>query len=294
LVRAEGGWDAVERGIEAHSRQLVGSHGWLAAAGYYELGEVRRLRGDPEGARRAFGLVRALGDDPQPGAALLLASAGDVPGALAELQASLAGRDRLGRARLLLPAVEVALEAGEPAYAAVLADELEAIAAFHDSPGLRARAQQARALLHLRSGRPSDALPLLDGAARTYREQRFRHASAAVHELLAQAHRELGHEPTAAAEEATALAIYRQLGAGPDVRRLSREEAPGGLSPRELQVLACIASGAGNRAVAHHLVISEKTVSRHLANIYLKLGVGSRTAAAAWAHEHGIAPASVD
>ena len=53
-------------------------------------------------------------------------------------------------------------------------------------------------------------------------------------------------------------------------------------------MLACVASGASNREVAQRLVISDKTVSRHLANIFTKAGVSSRTAAAAWAREHGL------
>ncbi len=53
-------------------------------------------------------------------------------------------------------------------------------------------------------------------------------------------------------------------------------------------MLACVASGASNREVAERLVISDKTVSRHLANIFTKAGVSSRTAAAAWAREHGL------
>ena len=61
---------------------------------------------------------------------------------------------------------------------------------------------------------------------------------------------------------------------------------PGGLTDREAEVLAQIASGATNKQAAAALFISEKTVARHLANIFAKLGLSSRTAAAAWAHEH--------
>ena len=53
-------------------------------------------------------------------------------------------------------------------------------------------------------------------------------------------------------------------------------------------MLSQIAAGNSNKDVAAALVISEKTVARHLANIYLKLGVSSRTAAAAWAYLHGM------
>ena len=64
--------------------------------------------------------------------------------------------------------------------------------------------------------------------------------------------------------------------------------APGGLTKREVEVLSSIASGATNREVAERLSISEKTVGRHLANVYAKLGVSSRTAAVAWAHENKV------
>ena len=73
-----------------------------------------------------------------------------------------------------------------------------------------------------------------------------------------------------------------------DLDRLAPRTLPGGLTAREAEVLACVASGASNREVAQRLVISDKTVSRHLANIFAKAGVSSRTAAAAWAREHGL------
>jgi DNA-binding NarL/FixJ family response regulator len=82
--------------------------------------------------------------------------------------------------------------------------------------------------------------------------------------------------------------MYQRLGARADLDRLSPRSLPGGLTPREAEVLACISSGASNREVAERLVISEKTVSRHLEHIFSKAGVSSRTAAAAWAREHGL------
>jgi DNA-binding NarL/FixJ family response regulator len=126
-------------------------------------------------------------------------------------------------------------------------------------------------------------------AGQVYRDQRYRHASAQVHEALAEAHRLMGSDTAARAELACAHEIYRQLGAAADLERLSGARLPAGLTPREAEVLACIASGASNREVATALFISDKTVGRHLANIYLKAGVSTRTAAAAWARDHGIA-----
>jgi DNA-binding NarL/FixJ family response regulator len=61
-----------------------------------------------------------------------------------------------------------------------------------------------------------------------------------------------------------------------------------GLSPRELEVVRLVAAGRSNQAIAAELVLSEKTVARHLSNIFGKLGVTSRTAAAAYAYEHGL------
>lgn len=142
----------------------------------------------------------------------------------------------------------------------------------------------------LAQSRHAEALPVLRAAAREYRSLHARYETASVYELLAQAHRGLGQPDVAAADSATALAIYRELGALPDVRRLEGGRPPGGLTEREADVLGFIAAGASNKDTAEALFISQKTVGRHLANIFAKLGVSSRTAAAAWAHEHGLRP----
>jgi DNA-binding NarL/FixJ family response regulator len=288
LIAAEGGWDVVETELGRRSEGLVGSHGWLAGAGYHELGEVRRLRGQLGPAREAFDAAIALGVDPQPGLALLARDASGPAAGLASLRASLGQRGRLERARLLPAAVGLALEAGDAAYALALAEEAAATAEHYGTPGMVAGAARARASVLLSESRPEEAIPLLELAAQVYRDQRYRYASAQVHEDLAHAQHQLGHEPSAAAELACAKEIYRQLGASPDLDRLSRPRLPSGLTPREAEVLACIASGATNREVARALFISDKTVSRHLANIYLKAGVSTRTSAAAWARQHGI------
>jgi DNA-binding NarL/FixJ family response regulator len=288
LISAEGDWDTVERELGQRSESLVGSHGWLAGAGYYELGEVRRLRGQVGPAQEAFDAARRLGIDPQPGEVLLRKSQSGPESASAVLRASLGERGRLERARLLKTAVALALEAGDTAYAERLADEAEATADHYGTPGLVAGAAHARALLLTAQSRPEAALAHLEMAAQVYRDQRYRYASAQVHEDLATAQQQLGHAQSATAELACAREIYRQLGAVPDLERLSRPRLPSGLTPREAEVLACIASGATNREVAKALFISDKTVSRHLANIYVKAGVSTRTSAAAWARQHGI------
>ncbi len=286
LLVADGQWDAVERELGERSAGLVGAHGWLAGEGYYTLGEVRRLRGDTEGARAAYERAHALGHDAQPGEALLLRGEGRAEEGLSRLRAALADGDPLFRARLLPAGVDLALDVGDALSATAMAVELEATATHFGSPGLLARAAEARAALLLAGGDPEAAVPLLEQAATVHRSQRHRHASALVHERLALAREALGDADAARAERATALAIHDQLGAAPDVARLTPHGAPGGLTSREAEVLTLVRAGATNREVAQTLTISEKTVSRHLANIFSKIGVGSRTAAAAWAHEH--------
>ena len=288
LLVAEGAWDTVEAELGARSADLVGAHGWLAGEGYYTLGEVRRLRGDAAGAAEAYALARGLDHDALPGTALLLEAEGHAAEALAALRVGLADATRLGRARMIPATVDLALAEGEAAYARTLVAELEETADWFATPGLLARAARARAAVLMSAARPAEAVVLLERAAAVYREQRHRHATASVHEALAAAHRALGDPDRADAATATALAVYRQLGAVPDVARLTAaRERPCGLTAREVEVLGAVAAGATNREVATSLAISEKTVGRHLANIFSKVDVTTRTAAAAWAREHG-------
>jgi DNA-binding NarL/FixJ family response regulator len=108
-----------------------------------------------------------------------------------------------------------------------------------------------------------------------------------------QACRALGDEEGAQLELAAARETFAFLGAEPDMRDVDalvrRDGAPrGGLSDREVEVLRLVAVGKTNAAIASQLFISERTVHRHVSNIFAKLGVSSRTAAAAYAVEHRI------
>ena len=103
---------------------------------------------------------------------------------------------------------------------------------------------------------------------------------------MANAHKALGDNDLAAADVATAHSIYRQLGL--ETAKISAAPAHGGLTKREIEILTRIAGGATNKQVAGQTFIGEKTVGRHLANIYAKLGVSSRTAAVTWAYAHNV------
>ena len=284
LLVATDDYGLLEDRLLTTSRALEDVNSWAAGEGYYQLGEVRRLRGDSDGALAAFTRARALGIEPQPGEALLRCRTGDSETAWSDLRVALASEDRLGRMRMLRGAIEVALVRDALDEAEEHCSELESGAKAFGTPGFRAWAAHARGAILVRRARHAEALETLQSALREYRTQQSRYETAQVYEWMAIAHRALGDDAAAAADTATAENIYGQLGVAP--AQVGGSTVPGGLTKRELEVLKRIAGGATNRQVAEQLFISEKTVGRHLANIYTKLGVSSRTAAAAWAHQN--------
>lgn len=286
LLGTEGNWGQVEAEMPFEAERLRNAHNWIAADGYCELGEIRRRRGDVAGAESAFALARGLGVDAQPGRALLLADAGRTDAAVEALRAALAERGTLRRAGLLLPLVEL-LAPRDPVAANVHCGELEQTAAYFGTPGFLAWAHHARGALMMEERRWSDALVELQAAAQAYRSQHMRYELARIHERVATVRAATGEGGKAEAERATAAAIRNQLGAV-NVSWVKAAPEPGGLTSREVEVLSCVLSGSSNRQIAQTLTISEKTAGRHLANIFTKIGVTSRTAAAAWAHQHGI------
>jgi DNA-binding NarL/FixJ family response regulator len=216
--------------------------------------------------------------------ALLRCSQGDSHSARDDVRVALAAESGLGRMRLLRAAVDIALARDSLDEAESYCRELESGARARPTPGFRAWAAHTRGAVLVRRGDFAGAVAVLQVALRDYRTQQSRYETAQVYDCLALARKGLGDTDTAAADAATADAIYRQLGveAPNDCGRASQ----GGLTRREVEVLTHLAGGATNRELAQMMVLSEKTVGRHLANIYAKLGVSSRTAAAAWAFDN--------
>ena len=111
---------------------------------------------------------------------------------------------------------------------------------------------------------------------------------------MGRACRQLGDEDGAQLELDAARWVFQQLEAASDLAtveallRPTIDAAPGGLTTRELQVLRLVATGMTNRAIATDLFLSEKTVARHVSNIFTKLGLTSRAAATAYAYEHDV------
>ena len=184
------------------------------------------------------------------------------------------------------------LAAGDIQAARMAADELASLAGDLDAPVLTAVAAQARGAVRLAEGDARAALPVLRQAWTGWQEVDAAYDAARVRVLIGLASRDLGDVDAAEMEFDAARWIFQQLGARPDLTRVeafSRALKPapaGGLSAREIQVLRLVAAGKTNRQIASALFISERTVERHLSNIFNKLDLPSRSAATAYAYEH--------
>jgi DNA-binding CsgD family transcriptional regulator len=159
---------------------------------------------------------------------------------------------------------------------------------------LDATAASARGSVELAADAVPAALVALRRAWQAWQELDVPYEAARARVLVGLACRALGDEEAAGLELEAARSTFEELGAAPDVTRvdsLTARVGPAdahGLTPRELEVLRLVAAGQSNREIAAALVISEHTVARHLQNMFAKLGVPSRTAAGAYAFEHGL------
>jgi DNA-binding NarL/FixJ family response regulator len=282
LLRGE--WDDAERNALQVGADLDANRIDYAAEAWYVVAETRRLRGDPR-AGQAYDEAHARGRDPQPGRALLRLREGDPAGAATSVRAAMAavGPDPLRRATLCAAAVEIAVAAGRLDHAAAAASELVATATTYATSGLEAMATRARGAVLLAEGRAEEALPVLRDASRRWHELGAAFDAAGTCVLLAAAYRALGDEESATTEMARAEATFERLGAHRPGQGL-----PDGLTRRECEVLTRVADGLSNRQIADALYISDRTVARHLTNIFTKIGVTSRTQAARYAMDHGM------
>jgi len=296
LMQLAGAWrEAIEEAQRACDR-VTRRVDWAANAdSFYQQGEVHRLRGDFSAAERAYRSASELGREAQPGLALLRLAQGRKPDAVNAIRGTLsATSDRLNRARLLPAAVEIALAAGDVEEARRTCGELEQIAAAFGTEVLGAMAAHARGAVELADGHAEAALEPLRRAFRVWHEVGAPYIAARLRLLIAGACRALGDRDTATLELDLAREVFERLGAAPDLAALDAPDAPGGrstpgnLSPRELEVLRLVASGKTNKVIARQLFLSEKTVDRHVSNIFAKVNVASRAAATAFAYQHGL------
>jgi DNA-binding CsgD family transcriptional regulator len=294
LMRLRGDWSRAQAELEQACRELAVDGQLVAGHAWYELGELRRLRGEP-GVEEAFEQATAFGHVAQPGLALHRLSQGNAQAAGAGLRRVLAERERpCDRLALLPAAIEVHLAAGRIDDANDVVIEFAQTEQTYPTTAMRAALDAARGAVALNEGRPADALARLRAASDRWRELDAPYETAQVGVRIGEGCRALGDEEGARMEFRAALATYERLGARPDASRVrgllsGRDAHLAGLSAREIEVLGLIAIGRTNAEIAAQLCLSERTIHRHVSNILNKLDVRSRTAAAAYAVHHGLA-----
>jgi DNA-binding CsgD family transcriptional regulator/tetratricopeptide (TPR) repeat protein len=297
LMQLEGTWtDALEVAQQACG-QLSGPVRWdTLGSAYYQLGELQRLRGEFAEAEQSYRKASEAGRQPEPGLALLRLAQGRIDVAAGVMRRAVAEtQEPPARSRLLPAYVEIMIASGDVTSAHAGAHELSQIADLLDAPYLRAVAASTAGAVLLAEADARSALPKLRAAGSGWRALDAPYETARVRVLIGLACRALGDPETSAMELDGARKVFEQLGAKPDIERLDArmsrptgENAPGGLTTREVQVLRLVASGKTNRAIAKQLGLSEKTVARHVHNSLTKIGVPSRAAATAFAYEHGL------
>ena len=264
---------------------------------YYQLGEIHRLRGEFALADTAYRQASRAGRDPEPGRSLLLLAQGAGDAAAASIRRVLDETpDPVARAKVLPAYIDIMLAANDVDAGRVAVDELRRIADELGAPYVRALAAHAAGAVLLAEGDARAALVELRGAAAMWRGLDVPYQVARARVLLGLACRQLGDSDGAGLEFDAARGLFEDLGATPDLaqlRRLSGSRSPrpdDGLSPREREVLALLATGKTNRAIAAELFLSEKTIARHVSNIFAKLALSSRAEATAYAYKHGLVP----
>ena len=294
FMQLRGIWPDAEAEAWRARDDLTGVHVYTAARCYYEIGEIKRLRGDYDEAQELYQKAHQHGWDPQPGLAQLRLAQGRIEAAAAGIRRALDGaRDKPAAAALLPHRIEIALATGELDEAASGADRLGEIAEEFHSPGMLACAATARGAVFLARGDARAAVTELRDAIGAWLLLDCPYEVARARVLSAAGLQMLGDEDGATFELEAARKTFEDLGALPDCRRVTQllrgDPRPGGLTEREIEVLRLIAAGRSNKEIASELVISERTVARHVSNIFTKVGVPSRAAAASFALKQGLA-----
>jgi ATP/maltotriose-dependent transcriptional regulator MalT len=291
IMRAHGAFAEARLEFDrALERYVAAGQPVAAALAYQERGDIRRIQGDLDGAESDLEHSLELGYEPQPTLALLWLARARTSAAAASVRRLLRERqDTVQRVGLLAACVDILLAVDDVEGATATAHDLTDTADQFGCRPLHAMATQARGAVALASDNATRAVSDLRHAFRDWGALDAPYEAARCRELIGEALRRLGDTDSARSELEAARETFTRLGAVPDAQRLAQrpdKRLPEGLTEREAEVLRLVATGMSNSAIASSLTLSEKTVSRHLSNIFTKIGVSSRTAAAAFAFEH--------
>jgi DNA-binding NarL/FixJ family response regulator len=296
IFRLRGRWPEAREEARRAYDALLGSKSPGEGAAMYSLAELHRLQGEIPEAEDTYRLASAHGRATHPGLALLRLAQGHAEAARATIDRMMAEPARgRQRADVLAAATEVFLASADVPAARRAAEELKVIAAALNSEALQAMAAAAAGAVHLADGQVHQALAALRDALAAWRDLDVPYEAARVGVLVGRACLALGDTDGARMEWDAAAGIFRQFGAAPalaDVEALmhappaTTRPAAGGLTTREMEVLRLVARGKTNRAIAEELGISDKTVARHMSNIFTKLDLSTRAAVTAYAFTH--------
>jgi DNA-binding CsgD family transcriptional regulator len=292
VLQLRGQWNEATRDAQGACELLISRA--AAGAAFYRCGEIHRLRGDFTKAEASYTHAHERGRKPQPGLSLLRLVQGQIDAAAASIKSALLDtHEPTGRARTLPAAVEILLAADDLAAARAASTELSEIALAFGAPLLDAASAHATGAVLLADGDIEAAARSLQQACETWRELEMPYEEAQTCLLLAAVCEQRGDQDGRRLELEAARRRFTQLDAAPWLARIAAQsgtshQRSGSLSERETQVLRLLAAGKTNRAIAAELFISEKTVARHVSNIFDKLGVTSRSGATAWAFQHNL------
>jgi class 3 adenylate cyclase len=227
ILRMLGKLSEAETETSRASQELASFSPVHAAAAQHELGEVRLRLGDLASAEEAFRQAIELGEDPQPGLALLRLAQGDVEAASVSIRRSLdeTAFDHFARARMLWAQAEVAFAAGDAKIAGASSEELAKIADKVASSGIRAASDWARGMLALLEGDHDLATRRLRTARAGWNDAGAPYESAQAAVALADAHLAEGDAEAAATELESARAVFERIGADLEAQRTARHGA---------------------------------------------------------------------
>jgi DNA-binding CsgD family transcriptional regulator len=297
MLQLHGAWqESLDEAQQACEQFLQPEPRPEAGAAFYRVAELHRLRGQFAKAEEAYRQASRWQGASQPGLAQLRFAQGQLDAANAAIRRiSQEVTEPAVRAIVLDAYVEIVLAAASDVPAArIAAEELSHIARHFNAPVLHAMSARANGAVILAGDDPRAALTALRQSWTTWCALEAPYEAARSRVLIALACRKLGDDDAANLELDAAREVFQRLGAEPDLARLealTERKPPKTTSPlteREVQVLKLVAAGKTNRAVADKLGISEKTVARHVSNIFNKLDLTSRAAATAYAYQQDL------
>jgi DNA-binding CsgD family transcriptional regulator len=296
IMRLNGNWThALQEAVHAIKLLTQPAPEPAAGSAFCQLGDLYRLQGENARAEQAYTEASKLGRSPQPGLALLRLAQGQTEKAKSSISNALTETRTLkNKCEILFAGMEIMLADGSVQQARSTANELKKMAREYEVPWVHAMAAQAEGMVLLAEREPQPALASLRNAHSVWDQLNAPYEVACTRSVMARAYKEMDDEDSALMEYEAARSVFQQLKAVPDIVRLEeyfhlkKRRITNGLTRREIQVLQLIADGKTNKTIADELFISERTVERHVSNIFTKLDVASRSAATAHAYKHNL------